>query len=167
MNGPGGPVKKEVGRWPAALPEPFHWGAVNSGLVKKRLPVGPVYGTLRMFIPLKLFVTLLGLTIGWDNIEPYMPDGSPPTGPWFVGVICVPNGVVDRAVRPDRGAFWPEIPTGPRASSLPVVKVICAMVPNPVNALSQTRHFKDFMLLHPVSFDPVRPGRFSYRHFKF
>ena len=116
-----------------------------------------MYGTFRMFIPLKLFVTLLDLTTGWDKSEPYTPGGRPPTGPWLVGVIWVPKGVVDRAVRPDRwgfkpavnGAFRPEMPAGPRASSLPAAIVVSAKVPNPVNALTQTRHLKDFMLSSP------------------
>jgi hypothetical protein len=70
MMGPGLLNEKDVGRMPAALPEPLNCGAVNPGLVKNTAD-GPVYGKLRMFIPLKLFVTLLALTTGWDKSEPY------------------------------------------------------------------------------------------------
>jgi hypothetical protein len=160
MNGPGAPVKKEVGRKPAALPDPFHWGSLIPGLVKSP-DGGPVYGKLRMFIPLKLFVTLLPLTTGWDKSEPYTPGGRPPIGPWLVGVICVPKGVVERALSREpvgfkpgvNGAFRPEIPTGPRANSLAGAKVTSAKVANPADAV-QTRRLKDFML-SPVYFDAV------------
>jgi hypothetical protein len=126
---------------------------MNPGLVESA-PDGPVYGTFRMFNPLKLFVKALRLTTGWDKSEPNTPGGRPPTGPWLVGVICVPNGVVDRAVRPECVGFKPAAtppasPTGPRASSLLGVRVTCANVPNPANALTQTRHLKDFILSPP------------------